>query len=696
MDMKGNRKIIAMVICLFIFQNSFGQSFKFPNDKNDYERYDICKVCVDYVKDYYGQTNEYYGSPKANILKLSNNKKLVIIGLLFSHNEVEIIPDITGNGILDQYGNRHDYLKKNKEVSNYKVFGVFVDGDDNIQTSIQFPRYLDIEKLPNNKILVLRKFEADFKDYVYKGVTCYSGDGDTIWEYDNDFIIWEYGLTDKNLYAAGGRIEGYYKVFNLSNGDILDERKTKTSEPTRYEKLSLQADGVHVTEVPEKSPQSNHIFPYVAIDKEYQRSLVMKKYDKNNALDQIAIADRYLKGDIFEKSEKNAFDWYMKAANQNNSQGLYKVAYCYQNGLGVGQDKAKAVEYYEKAANASNDDAINAVTKMYVNGDGIPKNMSRALYWQERLAFKNNKEAQQFVIANQSIEHERYELSPSSLREAAINNHKMNNYKWAEFCIKRAIELGDENAKLHYGLWLGSGDGVDKDYTTAEQYLTPFAESGDKDAAAVLGQMWGNLNDKKKQMYWVEKAAINGDLNSQLILANAYQNGIGVKKDKKKAFAMYKIAAESGNQDAIKEVVYSYITGKGVKKDGAEGIDWYKKLNLENQLSVAKDFEENPKIKVDIAVVIVMYQIAAEKKNYGAMKKYAEFAVKYLPEKKAIDALNLLDDADVDYTIRKSDGYMLWGQLHESYGRIGQAIECYKNSGTPKGRERAEMLNRRR
>ena len=333
---------------------------------------------------------------------------------------------------------------------------------------------------------------------------------------------------------------------------------------------------------------------------------------------------------------------------------------------------------------------------MYVNGDGIPKNMSRALYWQERLAFKNNKEAQQFVIANQSIEHERYELSPSSLREAAINNHKMNNYKWAEFCIKRAIELGDENAKLHYGLWLGSGDGVDKDYTTAEQYLTPFAESGDKDAAAVLGQMWGNLNDKKKQMYWVEKAAINGDLNSQLILANAYQNGIGVKKDKKKAFAMYKIAAESGNQDAIKEVVYSYITGKGVKKDGAEGIDWYKKLNLENQLSVAKDFEENPKIKVDIAVVIVMYQIAAEKKNYGAMKKYAEFAVKYLPEKKAIDALNLLDDADVDYTIRKSDGYMLWGQLHESYGRIGQAIECYKNSGTPKGRERAEMLNRRR
>ena len=387
-------------------------------------------------------------------------------------------------------------------------------------------------------------------------------------------------------------------------------------------KISFEGEGVKITQKTESGSSSSYMFPYASNDKEYQRSLVMKKYDKNNALDQIAIADRYLKGDIFEKSEKKAFDWYMKAANQNNGQGLYKVAYCYQKGLGVGQDKAKAVEYYEKAANASNDDAISAVTKMYVNGEGIPKNMSRALYWQERLAFKNNKEAQQFVLANQSIEHERYELSPSSLREAAINNHKMNNYKWAEFCIKRAIELGDEKAKLHYGLWLGSGDGVDKDYTTAEQYLTPFAENGDKDAAAVLGKMWGNLNDKKKQMYWVEKAAVSGDLDSQLIMAEAYQNGIGVKKDKAKAVEMYERVAEHGVKDAYIKLALAYGYGDGVKRDLEKAQVYHMKLDTEAAAKLADDVFWGHGVKKNKKLGLLFYYQAGYKGDEKSAKNY--------------------------------------------------------------------------
>ena len=278
MDMKGNRKIIAMVICLFIFQNSFGQSFKFPNEKNDYDRYDICKVCVDYVKDHYGKSNKSVGVRTANYIKLSNNKKLVVVELSILHNKVEIIPDITGNGILDQYGNRHEYLKKNKEVMNHEVFGVFVDGDGEIQKSIQLPNLFDIEKLPNNRILLLRKYRADLKEYVYKEILCYDVDGNLIWAYDNDFIIWEYCLTDKNMYAVGGRDEGYYKVFNLSNGERIEEKQTKPNVETRYTNISLKTDGVHVTEAPRGSSTKTHIFPYVASDKEYQRNQGMKQY----------------------------------------------------------------------------------------------------------------------------------------------------------------------------------------------------------------------------------------------------------------------------------------------------------------------------------------------------------------------------------------------------------------------------------
>ena len=536
----------------------------------------------------------------------------------------QLVPNqVHAYGATFNVGVREATVSRNYEQT--ESYLVFIDKDGEPSSYIGGTTNYEFKNWHGNAWLIMYKHEYEDGKKVlpyYGNVSCFDNKGEKLLSI-HDMRIYDWKYSGNTLYLVGKMgINDRSVVRTVDVKTCEYEEKLGGTDVLPY-KISFEGEGVKITQKTESGSSSSYMFPYASNDKEYQRSLVMKKYDKNNALDQIAIADRYLKGDIFEKSEKNAFDWYMKAANQNNGQGLYKVAYCYQNGLGVGQDKAKAVEYYEKAANASNDDAINAVTKMYVNGDGIPKNMSRALYWQERLAFKNNKEAQQFVIANQSIEHERNELSPSSLREAAINNHKATNYKWAEFCIKRAIELGDEKAKLHYGLWLGSGDGVDKDYTMAEQYLTPFAENGDKDAAAVLGQMWGNLNDKKKQMYWVEKAAINGDLDSQLILADAYQNGIGVKKDKKKAAEMYEKAAMKGNIDAVKKTVINYALGYGFKKDIYEAAAWVGKLDVQSQLSIADMFLNGGEVKPNKEFSALVYLALSEKGNLQATKKLA-------------------------------------------------------------------------
>lgn len=511
-----------------------------------------------------------------------------------------------------------------RDYDQAKSYLVFVDKDGEPSSYIGGTTDYEFKNWHGNAWLIMYKHEyEDGKKILpyYGNVSCFNNKGEKLLSI-HDMRIYDWKYSGNTLYLVGKMGINDRSVVRAVDVKTCEyEEKLGGTDVLPY-KISFEGEGVKITQKTESGSSSSYMFPYASNDKEYQKSLVMKKYDKNNALDQIAIADRYLKGDIFEKSEKKAFDWYMKAANQNNGQGLYKVAYCYQKGLGVGQDKAKAVEYYEKAANASNDDAISAVTKMYINGDGIPKNMSRALYWQERLAFKNNKEAQQFVIANQSIEHERYELSPSSLREAAINNHKATNYKWAEFCIKRAIELGDEKAKLHYGLWLGSGDGVDKDYTMAEQYLTPFAENGDKDAAAVLGQMWGNLNDKKKQMYWVEKAAINGDLDSQLIMAEAYQNGIGVKKDKAKAVEMYERVAEHGVKDAYIKLALAYGYGDGVKRDLEKAQVYHMKLDTEAAAKLADDVFWGHGVKKNKKLGLLFYYQAGYKGDEKSAKNY--------------------------------------------------------------------------
>ena len=203
------------------------------------------------------------------------------------------------------------------------------------------------------------------------------------------------------------------------------------------------------------------------------------------------------------------------------------------------------------------------------------------------------------------------------------------------------------------------------------------------------------MTDKKKEMFWVEKAALKGDVDSQLKMAEAYLTGNGVKKNKKMAAEMYEKAAVSGNQDAAIKLVYSYGTGKGMKKDESQCLMWFNRLSLENQLEVAEDFDENPKIKCTIGLVINMYEEIAKTKNYEAMKRFAELSVDYRGYDNAVKALNLLENANnVSYSTKNADVYMLWGKLHERQGNIGEAISCYRNSGTQEGRERAIMLNR--
>lgn len=692
---------ILLCCSLLHFSNTFGQELSYPMDwtvKDEFYDDERYKELANYIEKYLLDTDDKVERGKLYTLKLSQTKKLIVISYYLKYYTKTEMPNITGDGYRDQFGNWYDTMTKVTEHTNKKVFGVIYDSQNDSQSFIKVHEYFDIKTIPHKKkLLVLRKYKTDIKDYVYKGITCYDYDGAFKWEYDNDFVIFHISLTKNNMYAVGGRNFGEYKVFNLDNGTILDERRSEARNlPSRFTSVKLLSNGVNVVETIKDSPSQTVVFPYISNDKSLQQSLLIGSLNKDKAADQITLGNYYLKGDILEKDLKKAFQWYMKAAEQNDIQGIMKVAECYKNGIGVDKDNQQAVNYLEKAAQKNNKEAMIAVSKMYVDGDGIPKNMNRGLYWKERLAFNDDYDAQKYVIANQSVEHERIIIGPIDARNIAVRNHKEKNYDWAEFCIKRAIELGSSEAPLDYGLWLGKGDGVQKDYGKAEEYLTPFAENGNKDAAAVLSTIYQAINDKKKEMYWLEKAALNGDVNSMFRMAEAYQNGESVKKDKKKSFEMYIKAAELGNQDAIKKAVYSYITGKGVKKDAKQGIDWYKRLNLENQLSVAKEFEDNPKIKVDLAVIIVMYQTVAEKKHYGAMKRYAEYAVEYLSEQKAIDALNSLEGANVDYSTKNADTYMLWGKLHESNGRISQAIECYRNAGTPEGREKASKLNRRR
>lgn len=587
---------------------------------------------------------------------------------------------VYAHGAVFNVGVREGTIRKNVEDKKYYL--VFVNRNGVANSYVSIPEYCEEHKLTNS-VIVLPQYSFGSYKYVYTHFTCYSENGEVKWKYDNiddkNFVIWDFCFTNKNMYAVGGSERGCYKVFSLSNGEVLYD-SPKTGVGTRYTKVSLREDGVHVTESPENSSKKVHVFPYLASDNSYQERLLFNAYDKNKASDQVSIGKRYFNGDVFPKDYKKAFQWYKKAADQNDIQGILKVAECYKNGFGVDKDNQQAVNYLEKAAQKNNKEAMIAVSKMYVDGDGIPKNMNRGLYWKEKLAYNGDYDAQKYVIANQSVEHERIIIGPIDARNIAVRNHKEKNYKWAEFCIKRAIELGSSEAPLDYGLWLGKGEGVEKDYGKAEEYLTPFAENGNKDAAAVLSTIYQALNDKKKEMYWLEKAALNGDTNSLLRLADAYNNGIGVKKDKKKSAELCEKAAMGGNIDAIKQTIINYVLGNGFKKSIPEAYTWTRKMDVQSQFSMADMFFEGKGVKANKDYAISIYLALSNTRNIQATKKLAMCYLDGNGVKKDIQQAHELIK-NLDYSNDGNLYYIEAKYLEMTYNSLnGNVVDNYKRA----------------
>jgi len=74
-----------------------------------------------------------------------------------------------------------------------------------------------------------------------------------------------------------------------------------------------------------------------------------------------------------------------------------------------------------------------------------------------------------------------------------------------------------------------------------------------------------SLNSDYSKLDHVEKKAIEGDVQYQLILANAYYDGIGIERDYRRAFRWYLRAAKSNNAQGLYMTARCYDLGHGVK-----------------------------------------------------------------------------------------------------------------------------------
>jgi TPR repeat protein len=209
------------------------------------------------------------------------------------------------------------------------------------------------------------------------------------------------------------------------------------------------------------------------------------------------------------KDYAEALRWLGPAADQGNAKAQYGLGLMYANGYGVAVDYPRAIDWLRKSANQGNADAQYLIGFMYDSGLGVPRDAVQAIAWYRKGAEQGNADAQ------------------FRLGKHYFGGHGVpKDYQQAMFWFSKAGAQGNPDAEngiaiLHFG-----GFGTPKNTAEAMKWYRRAAEHGNSDAQLMLGDayaegLFGFPQDDNEARRWWGKAAEQGDAKAKEHLAAA-------------------------------------------------------------------------------------------------------------------------------------------------------------------------------
>jgi hypothetical protein len=101
----------------------------------------------------------------------------------------------------------------------------------------------------------------------------------------------------------------------------------------------------------------------------------------------------YHEGLGIARDYKQAFAWWLKAAEQGGAQVQSTVAYMYLGGEGTTTDYARAMFWFQKAAAQGLAQAQIGIATLYQGGMGVPEDHEEAKIWYEKAIAQNDEKA---------------------------------------------------------------------------------------------------------------------------------------------------------------------------------------------------------------------------------------------------------------------------------------------------------------
>lgn len=350
---------------------------------------------------------------------------------------------------------------------------------------------------------------------------------------------------------------------------------------------------------------------------------------------------------IAEAGEKQAAQWYRRAAEQDNLEGLWRWGRALWGGFGVPRDLEAAGACLEKAAEQESPKAMRFLGACYADGYQHPGkaycDIKRMLYWYEKAAVQGDPVAQGNLAAIYWTGIDAYDtrvLRDTSkavhyARQAAEQENDSAQKILGDCCQKgigmprdmvkaaqwyrKAAENGNRQARYQLGLCLLEGEGVPQDKKQAYQcfYRSVHPKDGDSMnmVARCLENGWGVPLNVNQAIQWYNKALQAGSGEAALHLANLYkQQGRG-QEQSETIFYLYGKAAQAGITQAQRELGICFELGQGTTKNPKQAVYWYQKaLNAgdgESGYRLANLYLEGSGVMQDMTRGVQFLQAAA-------------------------------------------------------------------------------------
>lgn len=276
---------------------------------------------------------------------------------------------------------------------------------------------------------------------------------------------------------------------------------------------------------------------------------LLEQAEAGNADAQFDLGTAYYNGDTGNVDYDQARRWWEKAAARGDKIAQYNLGTLYDEGRGVSQNHRIAAQWYRDAAQQGYAYAQYNLGNLYRDGKGVPQNAYIARDWQEKAAAQGDRDAM-------------YALG-SLYRQGALGISGDGQHALAFYWLEQAAMRGHPQAQAELAGLYARGEGVVRDPAIAAKWQ--------RAAATAQTGTENTDNSDLTAIEQTEQAAMHGDTQAQVALANHYALGDGIARDMEAALKWWQVAAAQGSTDAMQALARHYRDAA----DRSQAEHWY-------------------------------------------------------------------------------------------------------------------------